>query len=741
MSIIDFIRLLLRNKIILLVFPITLAAAVVFLTRNGRREYSSRTLIYTGLASGTDIAEMDNPMFNFSKVNNSFDNLINTIKSRGTHEEIAIRLMAKHLMQKEPNIYLISPETFNRLRQLLTPKQRKELTGRTEEETYERIKAMKNATEKNSITQILDSNVDIYSVNRIASNLSANRKQSSDMIELSYKSGDPAVTQETLEIMFQVMDTRYKSLKADESTDVIAFFKKQTKVCFDELLEAENIYKQYRIKNGILNYYEETKFVAEAKVDAETELDNEKQALEASKDAEKKITTKMSARKQVADVNERLMTKQAQLTRLNNLLANAELNNNAPLKEKYRAQIKIVKAEAEKDINELYSYSNSEEGISRTKLLDNFLNKTLTNEESKSKIKVIQERLNNFSTEYGRLAPIGSEVKKLERNIEIAEQKYLATIRNYEEAILKATSLQLSRNISMVDPPYFPLKAEPSKRKILVLASLIAGFIFPLSVILGLYLLDSGIKTPTRAQKVTDLKVLGLFHNYDPNEQEIDFSLLEKMLLQQIHSGLILEEEERNIVNKSVKKIQLFSIKPTEGKTYVGLRLANKLAGFQGEVLYLHPHISPPVTKHITLNPNLSIAGYIPDMNYLQTKTYEELIKLSSADKTKKYTTIIVELPALLDSQLPVDLIKDVDLALMLLDSQRVWTNSDSHMLNLYQKAHKNTPVILLNRMSPDHLENLLGDIPKKRSKLRILFKRIITLNWNNKETLGLFSF
>jgi capsular polysaccharide biosynthesis protein len=58
MKLIDFINLILKHLILLIVVPLLLAAMVIVLTMTPSFEYSSQTILYTGLASGSSI-EMD----------------------------------------------------------------------------------------------------------------------------------------------------------------------------------------------------------------------------------------------------------------------------------------------------------------------------------------------------------------------------------------------------------------------------------------------------------------------------------------------------------------------------------------------------------------------------------------------------------------------------------------------------------------------------------------------------------
>jgi hypothetical protein len=58
MKIIDFIRLILKHLALLILVPLFLALLVLVLTSKPNFEYTSQTILYTGLATGSSI-EMD----------------------------------------------------------------------------------------------------------------------------------------------------------------------------------------------------------------------------------------------------------------------------------------------------------------------------------------------------------------------------------------------------------------------------------------------------------------------------------------------------------------------------------------------------------------------------------------------------------------------------------------------------------------------------------------------------------
>ncbi|MFH1119756.1 MAG: hypothetical protein V1775_08020 [Bacteroidota bacterium] len=116
MSIIEILRLLRKHMVLLIITPLLMALLVLYFTRKPTYVYSSETTLYTGIASGSSV-EMDKSL-SFFATNTAFDNLINVIKSRETQHEVAIRLLAQHLMLDKYDDKYISRQSFNALRSI-----------------------------------------------------------------------------------------------------------------------------------------------------------------------------------------------------------------------------------------------------------------------------------------------------------------------------------------------------------------------------------------------------------------------------------------------------------------------------------------------------------------------------------------------------------------------------------------------------------------------------------------------
>ncbi len=217
MKLIEFIKLILKHKVVLLVIPIFAGVLAILLTNNPKHSYSSKTKLYTGLASGSSI-EMDKS-FNYFATNIAFDNLINIINSRETQEEVAIRLLSQHLLLNKPNSKFISAETFEELRAdipkeiykyvVKSNKNSNDIKSNSEveiiintipetanradyEQTVANLMNLMKSDNTNFVYSLLNFDHPYYSLEAI-SKIKAVRISTSDLIELSYETGDPGI--------------------------------------------------------------------------------------------------------------------------------------------------------------------------------------------------------------------------------------------------------------------------------------------------------------------------------------------------------------------------------------------------------------------------------------------------------------------------------------------------------------------------------------------------------------------
>jgi len=725
-SLLEFIRLILRYWKVLVLFPLMTALVVFFFTRNTVKEYTSDCEVYTGIASGYGITSGENDRVDYFAVNNAFDNLMATIKSRETIEEVGMRLLAKHLLIEKPAYDQISPVNFEHVREVIPESLRKKLIVKGSEElTYFRIESYRRSNQKNEIIEILKKPTEIYSFDKISSNMSALRKQSSDMIDISYKCNDPAACQQTLQIIVDVVIQRYKGIKGSETNNVVKYFEEQLRLSAGRLRKSEDKLRDYSSANKIINYYEQAKFIAESKENVVMDKQKQQMSLQASKAALVQIEKKMNLKKGLLEVNEKIQKLKDQLTDLNYKIANSELYNEDQAKaSKYKSDAELVKRSIRDEVEKQYKLNNTTEGLPRANLLQEWLTNYIGVEENQAKLDVIQKRLDGFDALYTELAPIGSDIKRFERELDVNEKEYLSILHGLNMARLRQQSLEMSNNLTITDSPYLPLEPLPSKRGMLVAVSFIAVFIVTLAVIIAKSLLGKTVQTPGRAEKFTGLQFLGAIPNYRSLDKGIIVSKLDEALLSHLSSSIRqnLRSCETNKARTIVTTIS--SIRKEEGKQFFANKIIPALAERNKEILFLNP-------KATKSSKSGTITEYPLTDNdaFYSAESIEEWMESEKLD-INQYSMIVVILNELNKYNLPEGILSSACLNLLLLDSERVWNEADSRALSHFTKSTSGKNLVALNNIEIDRLETIIGEVPKTRSLARRIVKRTITFNF-----------
>jgi uncharacterized protein involved in exopolysaccharide biosynthesis len=722
-SLLEFIRLILRYWKVLVLFPLMTALVVFFLTRNTIKEYTSDCEVYTGIASGYGITSGENDRVDYFAVNNAFDNLMATIKSRETIEEVGMRLLAKHLLIEKPSYDQISPVNFDHVREVIPESLRKKLIVKGSEElTYFRIESYRRSNQKNEIIEILKKPTEIYSFDKISSNMSALRKQSSDMIDISYKCNDPAACQQTLQIIVDVVIQRYKGIKGSETNNVVKYFEEQLRLSAGRLRKSEDKLRDYSSANKIINYYEQAKFIAESKENVVMDKQKQQMSLQASL---VQIEKKMNLKKGLLEVNEKIQKLKDQLTDLNYKIANTELYNEDQAKvAKYKSDAELVKRSIRDEVEKQYKLNNTTEGLPRANLLQEWLTNYIGVEENQAKLDVIQKRLDGFDALYTELAPIGSDIKRFERELDVNEKEYLSILHGLNMARLRQQSLEMSNNLTITDSPYLPLEPLPSKRGMLVAVSFIAVFIVTLAVIIAKSLLGKTVQTPGRAEKFTGLHFLGALPNYRSLDKGIIIPKLDEALLS--HLSSTIRQHLRSCETDKSKTIiaTISSIRKEEGKQFFANKIIPALAERNKEILFLNP-------KATKLSKNGLITEFPlkDNENFYTAENIEVWMESENLD-IKQYGMIIVILKELNKYNLPEGILSSACLNLLLLDSERVWNEADSRALSHFTKSTSGKNLVALNNIEIDRLETIIGEVPKTRSLARRIIKRAITFNF-----------
>jgi uncharacterized protein involved in exopolysaccharide biosynthesis/LysM repeat protein len=656
------------------------------------------------------------------------------------------------------------------------------------EQTVLNLIAYMGSSDTNYVYKLLYFSHPHYSIKAISA-VNVQRISSSDLVKLKFDANEPGICQQTLALLTEVCIKNYKAIKENRSDAVVKYFEFQLKQASSRLKVGEDKLLKFNEDNNIINYYEQSKAVAVVKEDLDVAYNNKRIKLAGTKAAINRIEEKLGVQKQIQLKSSSVLEKRNQLSEVNTQIADAEIIGfGKAIDEKELVKLKQtserLKEEIRNSVNDLYTYGTSTNGLPINSLLNDWIANVIDYEDTKAGIEVLGERIKEFQKQYAIYAPAGANLKRIEREISVSEQEFLEILHGLNLAKLKMQDAELSSSIKAVDPPFFPLSPNATKTKMLIIVAGLVGFLLVLTSILAMEYFDDTLKNPERATKTVKLQTIGVFPKIFLKTGSINFPFVTNRLLE-----MNMQQIDLLTVNKpdltEPRTILIMSSLSSEGKTVAAGNIAWKFKKQGKKVLYLNYSREslrqtetsqigyPSNSKSVTTTDKLSSGGvmqlvgrllgygdnrvnlaspflqkpdvyldsleyqiYQVDHTYFAARNYKDLLEKYSMAYNDKPDYVLIELPAFLYYSYPINLVASADLAIMVCRANRVWTGADQGVLDILKNSTSREPVALLNGVELQVVESVLGDLPKKRSKLRRITKNIVRMQFGSKHNV-----
>ncbi|MDO9512330.1 MAG: LysM peptidoglycan-binding domain-containing protein [Bacteroidales bacterium] len=630
------------------------------------------------------------------------------------------------------------------------------------ERNVKRLMAYANESDTNYIYKLLNSSNAFYSVSAISS-INVRRVQSSDLVTLKYTTFDPGICLQTLITITDVFIRKHKNINENQSDAVVRYFINEVNKSAYRLKTAEDRLLEFNKQNNIINYYEQSKAVANVKEELDMAYQSEQVRFESAAAVIKRLEDKLSQQQQIQLKTSEMLKLRTELSDVSTKLTISEIFQET--EPKNRIKVEDLKKDSDKlkkdlqsQLQQLYNLSATTDGLAYTNILQNWLDNVVIFEESKAAMKVISARIRDFYEYYKTFAPLGATQKRIEREINVAEQEYLSLLHSLNLSKLKQQNIELSSNIKAVDLPYFPLKALKGKEGLLVIAAGMFGLLFVLFIILALEYLDNTIKTPERLELLTKLRIAGVFPKVIRANKIYNLSFIFNRLIELLVQNIHLQQNQ--IASQSSPFfVVVISPLPKEGKTFIISRLVNKMREFGDSVAFLTVEGKPSnisnsssVTKPTRRKPSKlytqselipSVESspdnfyYKADYAFASARTLNDLEISGEKPFWNSYKVVFLELPSIINFNYPIELLKKSDVSILLVRSNRTWRKSDGLALNTIVKLLKEKPFAILNGVEMEVIDTVLGELPRKRTWIRRKFKRLISLQVHEKQNLS----
>jgi len=732
MTFIQFLRILNKNTNLLLLSSLALAIIVFFLTRNLPKTYETRTEIFTGLASGQSIDGLGANRVDYFTTSNEFDNLISVIRSEQTLSEVGEKLLAQHLLLDGPEPEFITKEAYEKFEARVPQELRDSITvPNNMAATMANIRELKQKHFRNwTVQQLFESQSSPYSYLAIGG-ISVRRITNSDLVEVTYTWTDPGICQQTLLILNDVFTAKLLEIKVRQSSNVVEYFKEQVEVAQNDLTKREEALKNFRIDNKIINYNQQTENIAVLQGRLEQEYQQELRAFAAAKAAVAQLEKKLELNKKMIEFSDDMLDKKRKLAKLQAKIAELEIYyNDEETLAQLRSQAEELKAEASNRLSNRYQYSKTKEGVKTNDVLQEYLSASLQLDESKARLDVLSRRTEYFQSQYNEMSPLGSELNRLERAADVAEDRYKELLHSLNVAMTKQKSEALSTGGLVVTvPPKYPLNPKQSKQLLFVFAAAVIGFIVPLLFILIFEFLDGSIKTPLKGEEVTGLKLLGAYPNMTPtsDNKKINMNWLSNRSISHVVQNLRLATRRKEQAGESARKVIFFSMMDSEGTTSMVHKVANELMTLDKTVLVvtngIHEFIEEPKYKYVE---------YEYDLAFQKSTDITQL--LPEGVHPEDFDFLLLDLKGILSNEYPIEMVEKFDSAVCVVSAKRKWSKADKFALWEFEQSINLKPRLLVNAVEPDFMDSVLGEIPKLRSGLRRFIKSILTVQPRDKK-------
>ena len=260
--IISIIRTLFRHRWLILIGTTLFTLLVIYYTRHMRGGYDVKATLYTGVASGYNL-ESDKRT-DWATVQNSMDNLISIMQAESTLKRVSLRLFARILIKGNPEKENdgITPAsynyTYNHLKNSPPGDEILKLIDKSsEDKTVANLEAYMRPHKDNYIYGLFYYSHPYYSYGALK-NVKVQRRLTSDLLDISYTSGDPGIAYNTVSILMHEFVEEYRRIRYGETDKVIKYFEEELKRIGKQLRAEEEDLTKYNVQKRIINYLDET---------------------------------------------------------------------------------------------------------------------------------------------------------------------------------------------------------------------------------------------------------------------------------------------------------------------------------------------------------------------------------------------------------------------------------------------------------------------------------------------------
>lgn len=707
------IHLIWRIKWWLILCPILISIIAIYSTRDLHHSYNVETTLYSGniYSNGTDLTQ---GIYKSGK-DNTIDNIISIIKSKSTLQNVSLRLYAGVMIHgdiNKDNTY-VKAENFRYIWRRTPAEVKKLIDKNSEEETVKNLTKYAQKDTKNFLYGLFNWEPPFYSYKALKQ-IVVYQITGTDIIHISYSADDPGIAYNTLRLLNKECNEKFEKMQYGETNNVIHFFEEELAKAKEELNKSEDSLTIYNVRHKIINYSKQTEFLAGIQMQNEILINEAKQEYEGTLSKLNNLEKQISKNTKLLRENSLFIKKldnisnlAAKITRMETFKYDSLKTNNLNL-----INDKKILQEEEENFKIFTDSINqnkyTENGYINPDLMDQWLIVLLNNKEAEAKLKVLENWKKEIETNYTLFSPIGSTLKKRERNVTFTESTYLELLHSLNTAKLNQKNLQMSSGtLQVLSPPNYPLASSSSKRKMIILAAFFGSLFFVMGYFILMELIDNTLRNTLRAEFITKEKIIFAWPGNFRHKYQASYKAINRIISRYLGNNLLQfsQPEKTTIIN-------LLSVENHEGKSYIGEKLTEYYQSIGFKVKFITYH------KDFLSN----------SRDFILAKDIKDFYEIKDEE------IIIVEYPALQKVHIPNTLLQKSSVNLLITRAMRTWKKLDKIYVKNVKDISDSAPFrLMLNNTRMEETENYTGLLPPY-TKFRKFAYRMINFGLTSRE-------
>lgn len=544
----------------------------------------------------------------------------------------------------------------------------------------------------------------------------------SDIIDIGYSANDAGVAYNTLDILNEVFARQYQQIRFGETNNVIKYFEREVKRYFRILTNAEDDLVKYNISKRVINYPEQTKQLTILDATQQTSDNDLLMNYTTTKALMDYLERQLGNRAKVVRANRDFTDQVRDISRIQSRISNLQLmssegggNVSESQQELAKAQKQLEQATSKvksltQDI-EAGTYS-TETGVKASSMLTKWLDQVLLLEKTKAQMIAQDIMRQKLDQQILYFAPIGATLDRKDRHIGFIESNYMEMLKSLNAARLRQRNLQMSTaTLRVLNPPMFPLNAQPTNRLLILLGAFILTFLMTTMYFFIIELLDRTLRDRMRSERITKIPVMGCY----PKDSNLRYrrynKIISDMALRQLSKTLLphFKTGQQNVLN-------LISTDSANGKSFLAQELENYWISLGLQV------------RRLAYDEDF----LADDGKYIMAKSIKELCPDILPDEIA-----IVEYPNLNDHPIAPALLNLGTVNLIVTRANRTWKDVDQKALKEIkaQLENKESLYMYLTETSRYAVEEFVGQLPPY-TKLKNFVYRISQLGLTATENI-----